>query len=110
MAVTLRVSTSKYLKSAINCAEWHLPQITTKIFWSLHQAGSLVILGHMVNMSSELEVAGLERTARNFMEKLLERLGVEGRVSADAVAKRLPPIFFSVSSMWYQEEDQRNKS
>ena len=93
--ITLRVSASKHLKPAINRAKWHLPQIATEHFWSTHQAGSSVILQNIASISSELEVSGLARTASHLMETSFERLGSEGRVSPDALAKGLPHMFFA---------------
>ena len=54
LVVTLCISASKHMKSAIDRAMWHLPQVGTKLFWSPHQAGSLVTLGHVANMNYEL--------------------------------------------------------
>ena len=68
LAVTPYVSASEHLKPATNRAKWHLPQTATTHFGSSHQAGSLAILGHVSDMSSELEVAGLARAARHFTE------------------------------------------
>lgn len=93
MAVTLCVSTSKYLKPAINRAKSYFPKIATKRFWSPHQARSAAILGHVAHMSSALEVAEIVRTASHFREKLFECLGAEGKISADTLAKGLPCIF-----------------
>ena len=91
---TLLISGREHMKDAIDCAKWHLPAIGTKLFWNPHQAGSLVILEHVVNMSSELEVAGIAHSVNHFMNHLLRCLGAKGKVTTDALANRVPPIFF----------------
>ena len=95
LTVTLRISANEHLKEAIDRTKWYLPQIATKIFWSQHQAGSSVVLGHVANMSSELEVAGLARTTVHFMEHSFQRLGAGGKFSPETLANGLPPLFLA---------------
>ena len=95
LTVTLLISASKHMKDAIELTKWHLPAIGTKRFWSPHQASSSVILGHIADITSELEVAGVARSTNHFMNYSLCCLGAGGKVTADALANRVPPIFFS---------------
>ena len=94
LTVTLLISAREHMKDVTDCAKWHLPAIGTTVLWSLHQADSSVIPGHIGNMSSELEVAGIERSVYNFIDKSLHCLGAGGKVTPDALANGLPPIFF----------------
>ena len=95
LVVTLCISASKHMKSAIDRAKWHLPQVGTKLFWSPHQAGSSVILEHITYMSSELEITGLACNANHFIEIILNFLGTKGKATQDALSSGLPPIFFT---------------
>ena len=95
LTVTLRISADEHLKEAIDRTRWYLPQIGTKIYWSQHQAGNSVVLGHFANMSSEIEINGLARTINHFMEKSFRRLGAEGKFTPDILALGLPSLFFA---------------
>ena len=81
------------MKDAIERTKCHLPEVRTKVLWSPHQVSSSVVLGHIANTSSELEIDALARSARHFMENLLKRLGVGGKTTLDALEGGVHPIF-----------------
>ena len=68
LTVTLLVSASEHMKDAIESAKWHLPVSGIQLFWSPHQAGSSVILGHIANICCDLEVAGVACSATHFVD------------------------------------------